>query len=75
MIQILDDKPGLHIAIAVKPKSSNPLDAKLLIVLHKSVSSGCPYVVHDMNLETGGYHNGRYCQTLEEGLTIFNKAD
>lgn len=75
MIQVTDHSGKVHSVYAAKPKSANPGDAYLNIVLHKGTSTGFPYVLHDMNLQTSGCHNGRYFQTFEEGLEAFSKAN
>ena len=32
-----------------------------------------PFVVHFANTQSGGYHSGSYCQTLDQAIARFNE--
>lgn len=65
----------IKVVHAAKPFSSHPGDYYLMIVLHSGNSERCPFVVHTLNLENGGFNNGRYCTSFDEALTVFNQCN
>lgn len=43
------------------------------IVIHKSDSDRHPFVVHFANTQSGGYHGGSYCETINQAIGRFNE--
>lgn len=41
------------------------------IVIHKADTGLHPFVVHFANTQSGGYHGGQYCKTLEQAQNRF----
>lgn len=42
-------------------------------VVIRDVGGVHPFVVHFANTQSGGYHEGSYCQTLEKAIARFNE--
>ena len=71
-IIIVDNTGNIHKVLAVKPCSSNPEDSHLLRVMHTHTSKLTPWVVHTLDVSTGGFSDGDYCRNLNLALQVFN---
>jgi len=70
-IMIKDYQGDDHKCFAAKP-FMDQADHMLMTILRGSTSVRTPYVVHTLNLITGEYFDGSYCDDMAQAMQIFN---